>query len=261
MRGTKLRLAIVASAGIVAATAAQGGAASTLRDFTPAVPAMPFHSHPLIPAAPPTGSLNTPLTEFLQSYNWSGYALNSGGPFDSVSGCWTVPAVTGTSGQLTFSSAWVGIDGVNNLWLIQTGTEQDWDAGVAEYFAWWEIITPTSMPAATLIGGVSPGDQICASVAIGSPNSTISISDQTSGGQFTTQQPYAGPDSSAEWIMEAPYATGSFGSCGPCPLAYYGQTNLDPVSVNGHNPDLTTASGIGWRTGGAVKVERRSLAR
>ena len=258
MRGTKLGLSIVATAGIFVATAAQSAAAPTVRAFTTSgtAAAAPFHSHPLIRVAPPAGSVNSPPSgNLLSSNNWSGYAVN-GGPFHAASGCWTVPSVSGPNGQLAFSSAWVGIDGYDpgDSYLIQTGTEQDWDGTAAQYFAWWEVITPTSPTPATVIGGVNPGDQMCASIAIGSPDSTISISDQTSGAQFSTQQPYAGTDTSAEWIMEAPFVRGSFGSCGPCPLADYGQTNFDPVSVSGHNPALASNNGIEMNEGSGGPV-------
>ncbi len=39
----------------------------------------------------------------------------------------------------TYSSSWIGIDGFNNSNLIQTGTEQDYTSGGAQYCAWWEI--------------------------------------------------------------------------------------------------------------------------
>jgi len=71
----------------------------------------------------------------LASYNWSGYAVTSSTPYRSVTGNWTVPTVTGPNGS--YSSAWVGIDGVNNQSLIQTGTEQDYSSNHGSYYAWW----------------------------------------------------------------------------------------------------------------------------
>jgi hypothetical protein len=61
-----------------------------------------------------------------QASNWSGYdETSSKGTYSSVGGSWTVPRVTSTSGN-SYSASWIGIDGANNLHLIQTGTESDW---------------------------------------------------------------------------------------------------------------------------------------
>ena len=56
-----------------------------------------------------------------QSSNWSGYAVTGTG-FNMVSGSWTVPTVI-CSGLTTYSSQWVGIDGVNSDTVEQDGTD------------------------------------------------------------------------------------------------------------------------------------------
>jgi hypothetical protein len=77
--------------------------------------------------------------------NWSGYGLvtpSGGEPFYRVSGRWTVPAVKqapGTcSGGWDYSSQWVGIDGFNNVDLLQAGSAAnvfcDIGQNVTEYF-------------------------------------------------------------------------------------------------------------------------------
>ena len=169
------------------------------------------------------------------SSNWSGYAI-TGGPYNSITGEWVVPAVSATR-KSTYSSSWIGIDGFNNSNLIQTGTEQDYYSGTTHYDAWWEIrpAAETVIPSLT----VHPGDVFTASISNnGNGTWTIRINDTTSGGSFTTTQSYSGPQSSAEWIQEAPTVGGRV-----APLAHYGETTFDPGTVNGGNPGLVAADG------------------
>ena len=253
MKGSKLYLAILASAGMVAATAAQGASASTAGTFSTAgvSTAVAFHSHPLVPAPGSTNSVQT--TGFIQEPYWSGYEISGApGHVNSAAGCWTVPAITAPSSGVAFASQWVGIDGFGYDYLIQTGTEEEWYSSSPDYVAWWEIITPTDEAPATPIGGVNPGDAICASITRGGSDSTISITDETADQQFSTVQAYSGPGATVEWILEAPFVSGPDFTCGPCPLANYGQTNLDPVSVNGGNPDLGPSSGLEMNEGSGV---------
>ena len=169
------------------------------------------------------------------SSNWSGYAVTGSG-FTSVTGSWIVPQVT-SSRKATYSSSWIGIDGFNNSSLIQTGTEQDWYNGSAHYSAWWEILPAAETPIGSIT--VQPGDRFSASVsANGGGTWTITITDNTSGQTFTTVQSYSGPETSAEWIQEAPTVGGRI-----APLANYGTTSFDPGTVDGVSPGLTTADG------------------
>ena len=169
------------------------------------------------------------------SSNWSGYAV-SGSGFKSVTGQWTVPGVS-QSRRATYSSEWIGIDGFNNSSLIQTGTESDYYSGSAHYYTWWEIL-----PAAeTVIPSISvtPGDVMTASITHGSGSSwTITITDKTQNKSFTTTRTYTGPQTSAEWIEEAPSLGGRVTT-----LANYGRATFDPGTVNGGNPALTTSEG------------------
>lgn len=186
-----------------------------------------FH-HPRIPASRP-GKRAAGWT----SSNWSGYAI-TGSTYSSVTAQWVVPAVA-ASRKSTYSSNWVGIDGYNNSDLIQTGTESDYYNGSAHYDAWWEIL-----PAAeTVIPSISvrPRDTVTASITKGSGSSwTITITDGSQ--KFTTTQTYTGPQTSAEWIEEAPTVGGRV-----APLANYGQTTFDPGTVNGGKPNLTASEG------------------
>lgn len=169
------------------------------------------------------------------SANWSGYAVTGAG-LTSVTGSWVVPTVSPTTGN-TYASSWVGIDGFNNSSLIQTGTEQDFVSGTARYHAWWEILpaAETAIPSSAIT--LHPGDQMTASITSGALW-TITITDTTTGKSFTTQQPYGGPGTSAEWIEEAPTVGGHIAA-----LAHYGSTFFDPGTVDGADPGLVSADG------------------
>jgi hypothetical protein len=169
------------------------------------------------------------------SSNWSGYAL-SGSGYSSVTAHWVVQAVS-ASHKATYSSEWVGIDGFNDSSLIQTGTESDYYNGAAHYDAWWEILPAAETVIPSI--AVSPGDQMSAQITKGSGSSwTITISDVSRNKSFSTVQTYTGPQTSAEWIEEAPSVGGRI-----APLANYGQTTFDPGTVNGNNPVLTASDG------------------
>jgi Peptidase A4 family len=157
-----------------------------------------------------------------------------------VTGQWTVTTAA-ASRKATYSSEWVGIDGYSNSSLIQTGTESDYYNGSAHYYAWWEILPAGE----TLIPSISahPGDEMTASIKHGTGSSwTITITDTTTGKSFTTTQTYTGPQTSAEWIEEAPTVGGRVAT-----LANYGLASFDPgtVNVNGVNlnPGLAASEG------------------
>lgn len=170
------------------------------------------------------------------SSNWSGYAIvGAAGAYNSITGQWVVPAVQ-PSHQQTYSSSWIGIDGFNNSSLIQTGTEQDFTHGSAQYYAWWEILPAAETQIAMT---VKPGDVMTAAIQNqGSGNWSITIKDVTENESFTTVQAYSGPQTSAEWIEEAPTVGGHVAT-----LANYGKTTFDPGTVNGVNPGLVLADG------------------
>lgn len=188
--------------------------------------------------------------------NWSGYAET--GTFTGVSGTWTVPAVSASSGS-TYSSAWIGVDGFNDSNLIQTGTEEDYYSGSAHYDAWWEIlpaaeteISPTTYP-------VKPGDTMSAQIwettattggsgRGGRHGSTehvwdITISDTTANWSFTTSQGYSGAGTSAEWIMEAPEVGGKIAT-----LAHYTITPATPGAGDFDNAGILTTIPSGTPT-------------
>jgi Peptidase A4 family len=168
------------------------------------------------------------------SSNWAGYAL-SRGSYHSVTGQWTVPAVSAAAGT-GFSALWIGVDGFSNSSLIQTGTEADVYGGRTHYAAWWEILP---LPAVTIRGlAVRPGDRITASIArVGSGRWRITIRDSRSGSYSTTRS-FGGPGASAEWIEEAPIVLGH-----STPLAAHGRVVFDNVKADGVDPHLRASEG------------------
>lgn len=170
------------------------------------------------------------------SSNWSGYALSGKkGVYRRISAEWTVPFVRPTSGS-SYSSAWIGIDGFHNSNLIQTGTGHDFVQGRPHYYAWWEIL-PYSETVIPL--EVQPGDCIRAVITKRSrSNWLISLRNLTQNWTFITIQSYKGPQTSAEWILEAPQVGQSVSR-----LARLSPVVFDCCRVNGKNPKLTSAEG------------------
>lgn len=232
------KVTCLALAGLVGGAAAWGAPSSALSQA-------PLHA-PRIPLGSSTASPGSAW----QSSNWSGYAVTGSG-FHAITGKWVVPAVSATR-RASYSSSWIGIDGFNNSNLIQTGTEQDYVAGTTKYEAWWEILPASETVIPTLT--IHPGDAMSAAITQGSGSSwTITIMDNTTGKSFTITKTYTGPQTSAEWIQEAPSIGGRVAS-----LAHYGQTTFDPGTVNGANPRLTTsASGVMVQNG--VQVSTPSI--
>ncbi len=200
------------------------------------------------------------------STNWSGYAVSSStqGAYDSVSGSWVVPAVGPSggskptsfwartwksilrllgivsSGSDGYSASWIGIDGFNNSSLIQTGTAQNYVNGQAQYYAWWEILPSPETVISQTQYPVTPGDNMQAEIAKQADGTwTIQLKDLSKGWTFTRSGiHYSGPQTSAEWIEEAPEVGTTVAV-----LANYGETTFGNCAVNGRNPALTEADG------------------
>ena len=177
------------------------------------------------------------------STNWSGYAVTGTTPASSITGQWTVPSVSRTSGA-SYSAAWAGIDGFANSSLIQTGTEQDYDRGGAHYSAWWTTSAQGFLEQ-TINEPVSPGDSISAKIMESTTTAslwTISLSDSSlvhAAWAFNTTVTYTGPGASAEWIIEAPTVGNQI-----APLAVYSSPlTFDAWTVNGVNPNLLASEG------------------
>jgi hypothetical protein len=178
---------------------------------------------------------DTAIHASLASSNWSGYAI--AGTFSAVTGSWTVPTVA-PSTVPTYSSSWIGVDGLENKDLIQTGTESDYVGGHAKYDAWWEVLPGAEKVIAKV--PVLPGDHMSASITrVTAEDWRFVLTDLTSGKRFTYTRAYKGPGASAEWIQERPMVGGSLST-----LADYGSTTFSSLTENGVNPHLTAADSI-----------------
>lgn len=166
------------------------------------------------------------------SSNWSGYAITGKqGAYHRISGRWRVPCVK-PSPKAAFSSSWIGIDGFGNDALIQTGTGHTFQNGKAQYYAWWEIL-PASETVIPL--PVTPGDIMQASIIkVSRTHWCITLCNLTREWTFRTRQRYNGPQSSAEWIVEAPLVGGVTST-----LARLSSIPFTRCRINGRRPGLT----------------------
>ncbi|MEK4008118.1 G1 family glutamic endopeptidase [Paenibacillus sp. FSL H3-0333] len=170
------------------------------------------------------------------SSNWSGYAISGKkGSYRQISADWIVPYVKPTV-KPTFSSAWIGIDGFKNSSLIQTGTGHESVNGKVRYYAWWEILPASE----TVIPfPVSPGNHMRASIVKLSPGKwCITLRNLSKCWVFRTVQRYNGPQSSAEWIVEAPQVGFDI-----APLSKLSTVCFTCCQVNGRSPRLKVSDG------------------
>jgi hypothetical protein len=127
-------------------------------------------------------------------------------------------------------SEWVGIDGFSDSSLIQAGIQEYPDPSDTDLFyivPWWEILPANQ----TNISGltIAPGNSI--TVNIGQLSGTtwaITLKDDSTGQNFTTDQSYSADLSSAEWIVEAPEDNES-----PTQLADYSATGFSGMGITG----------------------------
>lgn len=165
--------------------------------------------------------------ESLDSTNWAGF-IASGTTFSGVGGSWTVPSVV-PSQAAEYSSQWVGIDGVLNSDLIQTGTGEATAGDQTTYNAWYELLPANEVE---INEPVAPGDSMSATVTEGSPGSwTISIEDHTQSWIYTNTFFYSISAQTAEWIQEAPTVNGAQST-----LADFGSTTFSSLGINGSDP-------------------------
>ena len=181
------------------------------------------------------GEVTVAVLDGVGSQNWSGYVAGYG-PYTSVSGTFTVPSLYQGEANV-FLSEWVGIDGAYNSSLIQAGVQEVPDAADPKLFyitPWWEVLPASE----TTISGltVAPGDRLTVSISeVTSSSWQITVTDNTNGGFFTTEQPYSGPATSGEWIVEAPTVNGS-----QTQLAPYTPTTFSALTVGGTASSLTS---------------------
>ena len=192
------------------------------------------------------------------SANWSGYVVggsSSSKSFSSVSGGWTEPTANcSSSSGSSYSAFWVGLggsegnqsqdvstnSGSNKTSLEQAGTEADCSSdGTAQYFAWYELV-----PAAPVRLGlaVKPGDKMYTRVSVANQQTTVQLTDKTTGQSVTKTLSSPNPDtSSAEWIAEAPSSCDGQGGCQPLPLTDFGNVQFTNAyaTANGHTGSIS----------------------
>jgi hypothetical protein len=189
-----------------------------------------------------------------QSGNWSGYNQGSieknGKLFDQISGTWVVPRATQhKAGEAESSSSWVGIGGgcvdakcnVPDNTLIQAGTEQDVNkSGVANYYAWWEIIPAPSVRITNF--PVHPDDRIKVDIAdkpAGSNVWTITVKNMTTNKTFDQTVSYSSSHATAEWIEETPTVINSNGAA-LAKLPNLTRVHFDNATINGASANLSS---------------------
>jgi len=256
-------LAVIAGLSVSSSPSAQGATVPSQSiqadwDHAAPVPSGQPHSEPahLLPTIGPHIS---GATETAESTNWSGY-IATGSDFTAVSAQWVVPTVQPSEAS-QFSSTWIGIDGATNTSLIQAGTEQDTSDGATTYYAWYELLPALSIP----VEYVSPGDVMKVSIVENSPGTwSIVIADLTSEQTVSGSVAYNTPQTSAEWIEEAP----SSASRQHLTLADFGTVQFSDLAVSGSNNgagvlspvDMVDASDRVISSPGAISNDSFSIA-
>jgi peptidase A4-like protein len=158
----------------------------------------------LLPTAGAAASSHAPKHKYGRgtSTNWSGYAVD-GNTATHVIGTWTQPAATCASGENSWSSPWVGIDGDNSSTVEQIGTDTDCQGGVPRFYAWYEMY-PKSLVQISAIA-VQANHSYTGEVTYTSGAFLLKLTDNTTGASFqTTQASKKAKRSSVEWVMEGP---------------------------------------------------------
>jgi len=236
--GTASSLALVPSTQVAALPSPS---VATHWGHTQALTPSQLHTQPL-DSVPTDGPHAAGARDVAQSRNWAGVIdadSDLASQFTDVSANWTVPAVQPTENPEA-SATWIGLDGTASSTLIQTGTAQNSSGGATGYFAWYELIPDAPVE----IGGVSPGDQMSASIRETSAFSdmwTITVLDVTAGESFTRLVSYPTPGFSAEWIEEAPTQTSNNQVQS---LANFGTVNFSDTSAISTDPGAVTVNPV-----------------
>ena len=198
----------------------------------------------------------------MSTRNWAGYSL-AGNGFTGVTGTFNVPAPLRSESCLEETSVWVGVDGVDNHDLLQAGiaetgfsqpnnaSRREWPepeappilcGGPLRIFAWWEDL-PSGPVRVEL--PVAVGDSVTVSIFKMSPGWwALAVHDLTTKRSFLLAQPYIGPQTSVEWVVEAPQVMGILRN--PVPFS---TVNFRYLGAEGETRDL---EGFSFRSGGHV---------
>jgi len=181
-----------------------------------------------------------------------------------VKGTWVQPAASCPSRKAQYSSFWVGIDGYNSNTVEQTGTDADCTGkNHPAYYAWYEMFPN---PPVNLSMTIAPGNTMSAEVSSSGSTFTLTITNVSTGGSFTTSQTLSSAArSSAEWVAEAP--SSCIFQCQGLPLANFGTVNFSGsyTTGNGHTGSINDGA---WSNdqivmvtnGGRVKAQPSPLS-
>ena len=188
----------------------------------------------------------------LTSMNWSGYVVptfqTKMKQFTVAQATWILPEVF-FDGLDSASLTWLGIGGfcknkkckqIDGS-LIQLGTGQDAISNTQQqYYAWYELVpfAPAPIPLA-----VNPGDVITASLSCAGKCKkkqawTLSMTDETTGKNWSQVLTYKSSKLSVDFIEEAP------GGNGGLPLADFGTVTFNQASANSAGADLSKGYSI-----------------
>ncbi|PPQ69984.1 hypothetical protein CVT26_013271 [Gymnopilus dilepis] len=144
---------------------------------------------------------NTSHVEY--SSNWAGAVWDTypSGTFTSVTGTFTVPTPSGSSGA---ASAWVGIDGdtCGNA-ILQTGVDFTISNGRVSYDAWYEWYPDYAYDFSGIT--IKAGDQIKLTVTASSTKAGTAVIQNLSTGKTVTKSLTSSAalcEENAEWIVE-----------------------------------------------------------
>jgi len=204
----------LSSAGVInGSPSTQGSYAFTVQVVDSTSPTLTAHAVLSIVVFPTVAG-----TQMARSSNWAGY-VELDGPFTSVTGTFSVPSLSSGMTGTDRMAEWVGIDGGNGDGsLIQAGLNETPISNNPGQFTiqpWWEILpaTETYIPSVQ----IQPGDDVTVTIRqFAGTNWAITLSDDTNGESFTTDQTFTGSATTAEWIVEALTVNGQI-----VPLAPY----------------------------------------
>jgi hypothetical protein len=197
-----------------------------------------------------------PGRAIIHSLNWAGYAGNRAGTrFRYVSAAFQVPYLDCAAAPKSYSSHWVGLDGLGSATVEQVGIEADCAGSTPRYYAWYEMYPKPVSVAFT----VHAGNAVRASVTYkrSARKFVLMLRDISTGRHFTRTLKCAAKiclRSSAEVISEAP----SSNSGGILPLANYRAASFSSITLTtskGHRSGLTSRY---WKTYQIVGVGESS---
>jgi Peptidase A4 family len=194
-------------------------------------------------------SLGTTTTD--QSTDWAGYAVSSPStPFTCVEATWIQPKIVCRETGLSAVAFWVGIGGVGQAGLVQTGTQTQCLGGTATIGAWHQSL-PRERYATADDLPVAAGDRVHAQVLlVGRSAYALTVENLTTGANFSVTSVNRNLDpTTAEWIVEAP-TVGCPTKCAVAVLPDFGTVTLSDVSttIDGVNGPLDAAGFVHTRT-------------